>query len=378
MGPDRFPLPDDELLRHLEAVQFELTTVCNLRCAMCPRVLNAAVRDRAPRHMPRALFEKAVDDLVRAGVHATAVYPFWLGEPTAHPEFASIFEYLISNNFANSLFECVEFDTNATLLDEPLARHLLAFRRMQCVAPSTFLRLYLSLDAATGATYRKIRVGGDLAETTRNIERFLDLRAAAGTEGYPRLALQMVVQPDNAGEVAAFCRAWSARFAARGLPLSLLYAFNKDSFAELARAPDAVFLRPLYTSAADQPAADRIYRETIAAATRELSGEGLALRRATSAEEDELHVGALSRAARPRAGVCRYLMRRPLVLVDGTILPCFNDDTRELPLGSVADRDFLAVWNGARANALRAAQAAGAFPDRCAGRCNGYVPFEEP
>lgn len=372
------PLPDDELLPHLEAVQFEVTSACNLRCAMCPREICPAVRAKPGRHMPRALFEKAVDDLVRAGIHLNAVYPFWLGESTLHPEFAHLFEYLMSKNFANSLFECVEFDTNGLLLDEPLARALLSYRRMQCVSPATFLRLYVSIDAATRATYEAIRVGGEFARVEANVERFLDLREASGTERHPRLALQMVVQEANAGEVAAFCRRWRDRFARRGLPLSLFQSFNKDAFGPLARAGDAVFLRPLYTSPAAQPEADRVYRAAIRAAADELAREGMELRRASTEAEDALHHGVVSRAARPRAGVCRYLMTRPLVTAAGLVLPCFNDDTEELALGSLAESDFLAVWNGERANALRAAHAAGRHPERCAARCDGFVPFDPP
>ena len=373
-----FPLPDEELLRHLEAVQFEVTTRCNLACAMCPRVNAPAVRDRPGRDMPFDLFARCVDALAEAGVHLTAVYPFWLGEPTMHPDFGRMFEYLMSKNFANALFECLEFDTNGHFLGEGLARHLLAYRRMQALSPATFRRLYVSIDAASAAAYGRIRAGGDFDRVTRNVERFLELRAAAGTEGYPRLALQMVVQRENAAEVAEFSRRFARLFASRGLPLEHLYALNKDSFAALDAAPDTVFLRPLYTSEADQPAADRLFAVTLAAATAELARDGIALRRVTSDEEDARHAGVADRRPRHVTGPCRYLMTRPLVTVDGLVLPCFNDDGCEAPLGSLADRPFLEVWNGERANALRRAQAAGEPGARCNGRCNGYVPFEEP
>ncbi len=374
----RFPLPDGELLRHLEAVQFELTTRCNLACAMCPRVTSPTVAARKPRHMQFDLFARCVDGLVDAGVHLTAVYPFWLGEPTMHPEFGRMFEYLMSKNFANAFFECLEFDTNGHFLDEGLARHLLAYRRMQALSPATFRRLYLSLDAATAPTYGRIRAGGDFDRVMANLERFLDLRAAADTEGYPRLALQMVVQEANAAEVAGFSRRFARLFASRGLPLAHLFALNKDSFAALDAAPDAVFHRPLYTSAAAQPEADRLFAGTIAAAAEELAREGITLSRVTSEAEDARHAGVADRRPKAVAGPCRYLMTRPLVTVDGIVLPCFNDDGCEAPLGSLAERPFLAVWNGAQANALRLAQAAGDPGARCNGRCHGYVPFDEP
>lgn len=363
--------PSPETLRHLEALQLEVASVCNLKCIMCPQVTSPDFARRNKGFLSLELLERLLGDLERIGAHFNAVFPFWLGESLLHPRFGSIFQRLMEWNFANARFNHLEFDSNAHFLDAELTDTLLSFPRLQVLAADTFLRLDLSLDAVDPDIYRSIRPGGDPALPVANALVFLAERQRRKMS-FPRVTLQMVVQEANAGHVTEFCRFFAREAEALGLDLAYAYACNKDAFGDLDALGDAVFLRPLSTSPARQDDADRLFAETIAA-----SGRSIPWRRVSRPEEDAVHVGAGNRGKPPIRGVCHYLMSRPLVTADGDVLPCFNDEGADLVLGNLREASFAEIWWGRRAEELRRLQTAACEAGRCLADCHGYTPFRE-
>src|SRR5262249_39637475 len=64
----------------------------------------------------------------------------------------------------------------------------------------------ISLDALTQATYQRVRVGGDLAQTGANVLALLDMKRSAASA--TRVIVSFVEQPENAHESAAFEAHW--------------------------------------------------------------------------------------------------------------------------------------------------------------------------
>ncbi len=149
MNPSKeyFNLNNIELMKHLNSLQMEITTICNLKCKMCPQVNSEVFKLREKKFMDRDLFTSIVEDISNSGVHFNAVFPFWLGESLMHKDFPYFFEKLMSLNFANSFFNCLEFDTNAYFLNEEMSKHLLNFQKYQTLREDSFLRIYFSIDS---------------------------------------------------------------------------------------------------------------------------------------------------------------------------------------------------------------------------------------
>jgi len=71
-------------------VVLELTPLCNLSCAMCPRHY---VKE-GDGYMPPELFKKLVDEVARENPSAV-ILPFWRGESCLHPDFVELLQYAL-------------------------------------------------------------------------------------------------------------------------------------------------------------------------------------------------------------------------------------------------------------------------------------------
>ncbi|MFN4165309.1 MAG: radical SAM protein [Ferrovibrio sp.] len=70
----------------LMKLTIEITTLCNLKCAGCPRTLGIANNSWVDRHMDLGLFQRILDTLPPTGF----VTLHGIGEPTLHPEFVEL------------------------------------------------------------------------------------------------------------------------------------------------------------------------------------------------------------------------------------------------------------------------------------------------
>ena len=175
--------------RHMEAaapypdiIQLEITSVCNLRCIMCPLVTEP--RDRKPDERVLALDDiRGMEEIFR---HAYEVEMTGFGEIFTHPQLLEILR----------LFRKWELTINATsngmLIDEARAEAI--------VKEGLLDLLCVSLDAARPETYRKIRAGGDLDRITRNLERLSEIKSRLGAD-LPVLRLSYITMLENLEEL---------------------------------------------------------------------------------------------------------------------------------------------------------------------------------
>lgn len=91
-------LGESGIVGEIEHVQIESSFLCGLDCDAC--VVRATRNDPklsalgdGPYEMPRALFEKLVDDIARAGIRVGEMAFCGRGEPLLHPEFTELIRY---------------------------------------------------------------------------------------------------------------------------------------------------------------------------------------------------------------------------------------------------------------------------------------------
>lgn len=131
------------------SVQVELTNNCNYSCAFCPQShwrkpeFSERPYDRAKGYMDYDLFRKVIDE---AGEISEEVNFSFFGEPTSHPEFLKFMDYLKTRNPELR----VVMNTNLSYATREVFAKLIEIKLAD---------LRLSIDAATPATYDRVRPG---------------------------------------------------------------------------------------------------------------------------------------------------------------------------------------------------------------------------
>jgi len=192
----------------------ETTSICNLRCVMCP---NKDLRKEEKGFMDPALFRKIIDEARGFVFDANLIHR---GEGLLHPDFSSLAEY------AHAAGIRTKFHTNATLLDDNMSRRLIAAGLDQ---------ITFSFDGYDKKTYESIRVNADFDKTLRNIVRFLEIKKEMRSRK-PYAVFELINFPDLAKDEGGRRRKeFLKNF--RGLPLDRLEAKEMHNWAgELGQA----------------------------------------------------------------------------------------------------------------------------------------------
>jgi radical SAM protein with 4Fe4S-binding SPASM domain len=133
----------------------EATSVCNLRCIMCP---NQDLGKEEKGFMGFDLFQKIIDE---ARFFVFDVNLIHRGEGLLHPDFLKLVRYAHETGLKT------KFHTNATLLSEEKSVGLIEAGLDQ---------ISFSFDGYDKKTYESIRVNADFEKTTANIVGFLETK----------------------------------------------------------------------------------------------------------------------------------------------------------------------------------------------------------
>jgi MoaA/NifB/PqqE/SkfB family radical SAM enzyme len=153
----------------------ELTNACNLSCVMC---------GRQDTTFQPTFFDMAwLDKLAPAMDRTTEVTLFGWGEPTVHPRFAQILEYL--HRYPVKKY----FVSNGMLL-----------HKYADLIVSTVDMLAVSLDGATPATNDAIRHGADFRKIVENLHGLVAKRDASPGRR-PYINFVMTLMKDNLAEL---------------------------------------------------------------------------------------------------------------------------------------------------------------------------------
>lgn len=158
-------------------IQLEVTTACNLRCAMCTRTWNRPTA----RHMSSRVLEKILPILPSA----TRLVPFGGGEPLLYPRFLELIES------AKEAGVVVSFNTNGTLLTPELAKRF-ASLGVDAIA--------FSMDGASKRIYEDIRRRASFGKVLRHLEFLCSERERQGT-GKPQVIVAFVPLRNNVDDL---------------------------------------------------------------------------------------------------------------------------------------------------------------------------------
>lgn len=165
----------------------ETNSYCNMKCKMCTRNF-FSTQKRID------ISEKIVDRIVQQckEYNVPSVFIGAAAECLINPEIKEILRKMKSINN----LDCFLI-TNGYNLDEDMAKFLIDIQ---------FERVYISLDAARGDTYKKIR-GLDLHHVENNVNQLLRIREERGSV-LPLVRVSFVIQEDNREEQEEFFNKW--------------------------------------------------------------------------------------------------------------------------------------------------------------------------
>ncbi len=220
LGPDGLHLRTDALRK----VYVEVTSACNLACAICIR----RTWDEPLGHMPLARFVRLLDGL--PAVSASPRYPVTLslsgfGEPLVHPHFLELVR------LARERGARMEIITNGTLLDAAMARELvalgvgqvtvsldggdeIAYTAVRGHAQAPAVEALRHLLEARRRARRPTEVGVAFVAAQRNIGSLPRLLALAHDLALDFVSVSNVVPhtPEMAAEMLWSAAAWAASF----------------------------------------------------------------------------------------------------------------------------------------------------------------------
>jgi len=163
------------------SLTLESSSVCNLRCVMCPQA-------RGLVHRPKHFETRLLDKLLRHLADVEDVQLHGIGEPLLSPAF---WRFLETPGFPEGAH--ISVNTNLTVLTDD---------QIGTILGSCLSMIQVSLDAATPETYAKIR-GYDFGKVIHNIKRLISRRHAEGREK-PAIFLNMTMMRENIEELEAF------------------------------------------------------------------------------------------------------------------------------------------------------------------------------
>ena len=169
-------------------IYIEPTNDCNLSCVMCPRETSV----KTAGYMSFELYRSVVDQLSGRDIAQLSLH--LAGEPLLHPRIAEMVAYAKGGGLRR-----VRFATNATLLNEDLARDLIE---------AGLDSLTVSMDSSIAARYCPGQKGDEcLAGLDQNILRLIALRNKRGLES-PELHMQMIQMESTQDLIDDFLRRW--------------------------------------------------------------------------------------------------------------------------------------------------------------------------
>ena len=157
---DIFPATQ-ELDSYPPCLQIEPASVCNFRCVFCYQT-DTELTKKINGHMGFMdidIFKNIVD---QAQGNVEFVTLASRGEPTIHPKFLELMEYL------RDKFLGLKINTNASRLTE---------EKCHAILQSNASTIVFSADAASEPLYSSMRVNGKLDQTLANVENFQKIRS---------------------------------------------------------------------------------------------------------------------------------------------------------------------------------------------------------
>ncbi len=320
--PSRGPIAD-ELPRQ---VYVETTNRCNSRCQTCVRTFRQL---EPPRDLTLNEFAAIVGQfpaLDRVALHG-------IGEPLLVHALPDMVRHLRDHHPAATIL----LNTNAILLDE---------ERGSALAQAGLDEARISLDAASAATYARIRGTDAFDRVVDNVRRYAE---RLGDGGGPCLSLWFTTMRENLPELPDLVDL-AAQIGVREVYVQRLVLIDEG----LAQAEQS-----LYRRLGQQ---EELY---LAEAGRHAEAHGVHLRASGQVSPQE-SLGGIDDAGRSGAAqdapwsACYRMWTSTYITCNGNVLPCCispfsTSDYDRLVLGNIFHTPFVEIWNGRRYVERRAA-----------------------
>src|SRR4051794_21704302 len=316
-------------------LQLEVTSACNLRCAMCLVRYRPPV-NKADGAMDLNLFYRLLDEV--PGVQRLTLQG--LGEPLLHP---GLLDMIVAGRARGAR---VGFNSNGTLLTADAAQRLVE---------AGLDWLHVSLDGATAATYEAIRERARLRTVLRNIEGLVHAKRWAGSTT-PHTRLVFVAMRRNVSELPVLVRLAGSLGVDEVRVQNLSHDFAdtdpNGSYQEIGEYARSEALSP----------DDDLVASAFAQARVEADRTGVTVRL------PEL----VARSHPPTTPGCTWPWDSAYITSSGVVQPCcmvMGDD--RVALGRLAEQSFADIWAGPAYVDFRRRLLGGQPPDVCRG-CSLY------
>lgn len=174
-------------------VMVDLTEVCNLGCIHCPHPKFKLSKHYAKKMLDEDLNNKMISEVSNYGLEKTKYIRYTSnGEPLIHPKSYSMIYEAVKKSRTK-----VTLTTNGTLMD---------IKRIEKIFDSGLHMIDVSIDAFTNETYSKVRVGGNLDVTRKNVINFIKLSKEKNIK--TKVVVSFVEQKENTHEVTDFKNYW--------------------------------------------------------------------------------------------------------------------------------------------------------------------------
>ncbi len=320
----------DFLSRTPTAIQFSLTSVCNLRCIMCHQEA-----DWLPENFLRLLegeeniFSRflKIEPLLAQAAHLSLTGG---GEPFLDPNLFKILEVTSKYPDCN-----ISFNTNGTIFDEEKIRKLIQHNLTQ---------LDISLDSPNKGTFEQIRRKANFDQIIENIKRIKEIKSSLRSDK-PKLVINMVVMRRNLEELPQMV-SFVRDLGLEGLTIFYAQIYRKDLYQEsISLHKDLVKEVMLQT----YQKASRLKVDLV-----EVISEPLGIKIGDKVED--------SRIKRIGMPPCRFAWDNLYVFPNGNIRFCCYSSPI---LGNLDYQSLEAIWNGKKAQEVRQILTSGGFPREC-------------
>lgn len=173
-------------LRYPKLAIIETSSLCNLRCPMCPRTIDRSPSGSLFRNMKFELLER----LETVFPKLDEVILSWIGEPLINKQLPEIIKFI------KQFGPRVHVTTNAVLLTESRIHELI---------DSGLDSLAVSIDAADPETFAQIRVGTDLETVQNNVQLLNRIKKERGVDN-PSIGIAFVAMAENIAELPEMIR----------------------------------------------------------------------------------------------------------------------------------------------------------------------------
>ncbi len=287
-------------------VKFESSTICNLKCVMCPLTKGLT---RKTGVLKFENFKKVYDEIKFPYVNLTG-----LGEPLINPDIFKIIRYARKNK------SFVKIDTNAMLLNEENIKKLIQ-------SNPTFISV--SIDGASKKTYESIRKGGDFNRVITNLKKLVEYRnkIKSNTE----IHLFFVLQKSNFKELADFIKLGDS-MGVDSINGNIAISFGKID--------------------------NKNKREIDRIGIEKLKSELELLKKQIKAKLDIANIEDFlnnpeNQIEKSTKKPCYYPWYNPCISWDGYVVPCDIHCDNEIVFGNAFKEPFMKIWNNKKAQDFR-------------------------